>query len=58
MGYDPLAGRDMRLGVAVAKHLGRVDGEREQKNRDRSETKAAKSGLCRVIGHGPDKWQS
>jgi hypothetical protein len=56
MSDDPFARRHMRPGVAVAKHLGREDGEREEKNCDRGEAKPAKSDLSRVIGHGADKW--
>ena len=37
MGEDPFAGRHMRPGVAVAEHPRRESGEREQKDRDRSE---------------------
>ena len=57
MGDDPFARRQMREGVAVAKHRRRESREREQGNRDRSEAEPGKAGLGALIAGGADQWQ-
>ena len=52
MGDDPFARRQMREGVAVAKHAGREGREREQEERDRSEAEPGKAGLGALIAEG------
>ncbi len=57
VGKDPFAGRQMRPCVAIAKHLGRERGEREQKDRDRGQAEPGESRLSCVIARGADKRQ-
>ena len=57
VGDDPFARRHMRPGVAVAEHMGREGGEREQKECDCGEAEPGEPDLGGVIAHGAGKRQ-
>ena len=54
---DPLSRRHMRPRVAVAKHVGRKGGEREQKERDCGEAKPGNTAFGQLVARGAGERQ-
>ena len=57
VGDDPIAGRQMRKGVAVAEHPGREGREGEQGRRDRGHAKPGDAGFGDLIAGKADRRQ-